>query len=165
MTDVDHRRLLRVVMALPCPVLISGYASRLYAEMLKGWRHTTFQTMTRGARPATEWLWANFPEPVELHDYRYLGSGFRERERIKRKKQRWARRIEGMPILERQALLLALSETQEKMPSSFSSLPSLPAPTFEFGDATRFAPPLSFSASDFANCEEARNFCHVTGNQ
>jgi hypothetical protein len=31
----------------------------------------------------------NFPEPVALHDYRYLGEDFRQRERIKRKKQRW----------------------------------------------------------------------------
>jgi hypothetical protein len=36
--------------------------------------------------PRTEWLWFNFPEPIALHDYRYLGTGFRER--IKRKKQR-----------------------------------------------------------------------------
>ena len=35
-----------------------------------------------------EWLWMNYAEPAELHDLRYLGSNFREHERIKRKKTR-----------------------------------------------------------------------------
>jgi len=46
---------------------------------------------------------------VELHDYRYLGRGFRERERIKRKKQRWMERLVRMPRLERCAILAAAS--------------------------------------------------------
>ena len=32
----------------------------------------------------TEYLWCNYPAPMALHDYRYLGKDFRERERIKR---------------------------------------------------------------------------------
>ena len=32
-----------------------------------------------------EWLLMNYSAPVELHDYRYLGNTFRDRERIKRK--------------------------------------------------------------------------------
>ena len=43
--------------------------------------------MTRGGRLATEWVWMNYPEPIALHDYRYLGEDFREREPIKRKKR------------------------------------------------------------------------------
>jgi DNA adenine methylase len=34
---------------------------------------------------------------LALHDYRYLGEDFRERERIKRKKQRWTDRLERLP--------------------------------------------------------------------
>jgi hypothetical protein len=45
-----------------------------------------------------------------LHDYRYLGEDFRERERIKRKKQRWVNRLHTMPTLERRALLNAITE-------------------------------------------------------
>jgi hypothetical protein len=92
-------------------VVISGYWSSLYATMLEDWNKASFQTMTRGGRPATEWLWFNFPRPVELHDYRFLGQNFRERERIKRKKMRWTNRLRTMPVLERQALLLAIAET------------------------------------------------------
>lgn len=69
--------------------------------------------MTRGGSPATEWLWSNFVPPAQLHDYRYVGHTFRERERIKRKTQRWKARLLKMPALERQALLVALAEVTE----------------------------------------------------
>jgi hypothetical protein len=111
MTAVDHRRLLRAIRRLPCMVMISGYWSSLYADFLKGWQSIHFESMTRGGHTATEWLWFNFPEPVELHDYRYLGTNFRERERIKRKKSRWVGRLTTMPILERRALLSAITDT------------------------------------------------------
>lgn len=88
--------------------MISGYWSELYAQTLKDWRTLSFPGVTRGG-PAREYLWTNFPEPVELHDYRYLGAGFRERERIKRKKQRWAEKLRKMPLLERLALLAAVN--------------------------------------------------------
>lgn len=108
MTDDAHQRLLRCILEIPAMVMISGYESDLYKEALAGWNVVTFQSMTRGGYPKTEWLWFNFPRPTALHDYRYLGSNFRERERIKRKKQRWTARLSGMPLLERQALLSAM---------------------------------------------------------
>ena len=43
-------------------------------------------------------------------DYRYLGKDFRERERLKRMKARWVKRLEKMPLLQRQALLAALAQ-------------------------------------------------------
>lgn len=108
MTDAQHADLLDVLKQLPCMVMLSGYASKLYTQKLKGWNSTSFQAMTRSGHMATEWLWTNFPEPVALHDYRYLGEGFRERERIKRKKTRWVKRLERMPMLEKRALLSAI---------------------------------------------------------
>jgi DNA adenine methylase len=110
MDDRQHRALLDIITVLPCRVMISGYWTKLYAEALDGWNSVSFQAMTRAGRPATEWLWFNFPEPVALHDYRYLGEDFRERERIKRKKQRWVNRLHIMPTLERRALLNAITE-------------------------------------------------------
>jgi len=108
--DSDHQRLLAILTRLDCPVLLSGYWSEMYGRHLRGWRAVNFQAMTRAGKPATEWLWMNFPEPVELHDYRYLGEGFRERERIKRKVSRWKARLAAMPTLERRALSAALAE-------------------------------------------------------
>ena len=115
MPDVDHRCLLRCCRDLAASgvmVMISGYWSEMYAGILADWNVIQFEAMTRGGWTATEWLWFSFPPPVELHDYRYLGENFRERERIKRKKQRWTARLARMPVLERQALFAALEETQ-----------------------------------------------------
>jgi DNA adenine methylase len=122
MTEADHVRLLALIRELPCMVMISGYWSELYASELAGWRTISFQAVTHGGSLATEWLWMNYPEPAELHDYQYLGESFRERERIKRKISRWVSRLERMPILERRALSAALAKV---------------------GDASRLDPPSS----------------------
>lgn len=109
-TFEEHARLLDIITTLPCMVMISGYWSELYADRLKGWRSASYQAQTRGGHPATEWVWMNFPAPLELHDYRYLGRSFRERERIKRQQLRWKNRIQRMPDLERHAILAAIDE-------------------------------------------------------
>lgn len=107
MTDADHVRFLTVLQSLRCMVQVSGYWSPLYAEMLEGWRLIRFQAMTRGGL-REECLWMNYPAPTVLHDYRFLGAGFRERERIRRKVIRWTARIAGLPELERMALLSSM---------------------------------------------------------
>jgi hypothetical protein len=109
MTNAQHAELLRVLKGLKCRVMISGYWTRLYHLELTSWNVARFEAMTRGGRTATEYLWFNFPEPLALHDYRYLGEDFRERERIKRKKLRWVKRLERMPMLERRCLLEAIA--------------------------------------------------------
>ena len=106
---VQHRQLLRVLRLLPCMVAISGYWSSLYGEMLAAWRTISFQTTTRGGGVVREWLWMNYPEPTQLHDYSYLGNNFRERERIKRIKMRWSARLARMDRLERYAVMAALA--------------------------------------------------------
>lgn len=116
MTPAEHLELLDCLKALPCKVMISGYHSDLYEQALVGWYTETFQAMTRGGQMATEWVWMNYPAPVALHDYSYLGDNFRERERIKRKKQRWAAKWANLPRLERQAILSAIAEVNEGGP-------------------------------------------------
>lgn len=110
MSDVDHRRLLRCIRKIPAMVIISGYWTALYAEMLQGWNHSTFQTTNRAGHLTEEHLWFNYPLPIELHDYRFLGTNFRERERIKRKRARWSAKLSKMPMLERQTIIGALAE-------------------------------------------------------
>lgn len=108
-TDRQHVELLDVLKKLPCMVMISGYESNLYSESLKKWNTLSFQAKTRQGM-ATEWLWMNYVPPTQLHDYRYLGENFRERERIQRKKKRWTEKLSKMPLLERRALLAVLHE-------------------------------------------------------
>lgn len=109
MTAVDHRQLLRVAIALPCKVMISGYPSRLYDELLEGWRRRDIYVTGRAGRHL-ECLWMNYAPPTELHDYRHLGVNFRERERIRRRQRRWCKQLAALPVLERKAMLSTLAE-------------------------------------------------------
>jgi len=105
----DHQAFLDLVVELPCSVLVSGYWSKLYAARLAGWSTDHFPTGTRGG-PAEEWLWANYPRPDELHDYRYLGATWPERWRIRKRQRNWMRALSRMPALERRAMLAAIVE-------------------------------------------------------
>ena len=105
----QHEKLLAVLKSLPCMVAVSGYWSSLYESSLQGWRSISFNAKTR-AGVAREWLWMNYPEPVELHDYSYLGQNFREREKITRQKKRWRARLLRMDKLQRYALLSSIAE-------------------------------------------------------
>ena len=106
----DHESLLEVLCSLRCYAMVSGYACALYDQALRGWTRIDYPIVTRGGDTRTESLWMNFEPPVALHDYRYLGQDFRERERIKRKAARWKTNLSAMPALERQAILSALRE-------------------------------------------------------
>ena len=104
--DAGHRRLLAHLKMLPAAVILSGYPSALYDAELGGWRTTTFQTMTRGG-VRTEKLWMNFPAG-DVAWHRHAGRNFTDRQRIKRKAQRWAANFRRLPAGERAAILAAL---------------------------------------------------------
>jgi DNA adenine methylase len=107
-----HREMLGQVVDLPCNLMICHYAHPLYLELLAGWHIERMISSTRGG-PREELVFCNFdPAAVERHDVRFLGNNYRERERIKRKKQRWARRLAAMPAGERQAVREALEEIE-----------------------------------------------------
>lgn len=103
-SDTDHERLLRLVVTLPCQIMISGYANPQYNEALTGWRHFTFQAKAHdGLRE--ESVWINYPPPSVLHDARFCGSTFRERQTIKRRRERLRSKIAALPAVERAELL------------------------------------------------------------
>jgi DNA adenine methylase len=116
----EHEDLLISLKHLPCMVMISGYWSELYGRILAGWRTVQIPTVKRNGEPAVEWLWCNFPEPVQLHDYRFVGQGYRERERIKKKMRRWTAKLRAMPALERSALFWAMSQLRPSPPDLVS---------------------------------------------
>lgn len=103
-TREDHLRLLAVLKALPCMVILSGYWSNLYAVELSHWRTEQIPTTNRRGKRVIEWLWCNFRVPTELHDPRFVGKDRRERWRITAKLRRWKRRLSQMPPLERQKI-------------------------------------------------------------
>lgn len=73
----------------------------------------TYQARTRGGTMATEWLWMNYPEPTELHDYRYLGDNFRQRERFNRIRRNMLAKLERMEQIERFAILASIAEYRD----------------------------------------------------
>ena len=102
----QHIELLKVIKNLPCNVILSGYQSTLYSKELQDWHLKTFQAATSNG-VAIECVWMNYPPPLELHDYRYMGRNFRERERINNKKKRWIKRLDKMSARDRDVLLNA----------------------------------------------------------
>jgi hypothetical protein len=102
--EADHLRLLKLLRSLPCNVVISGYPSNLYDTQLTGWGTEVFLAKTHtGLR--TEKLWFNFPRPMRLHDDRYLGANFRERETVKRRLQRLKNRLSSLSPQEQYCIL------------------------------------------------------------
>ena len=66
--------------------------------------------MTRGG-PRTEKLWYNF-DIDRRHWSSYAGKNFTDRQRIKRKAQRWAMKYRALPNEERLAVLAAIMEEE-----------------------------------------------------
>jgi DNA adenine methylase len=102
-TEKEHVSLLAFLLTLPCKVLISGYPSSLYDQMLKGWNIHTFEAKSH-TELREECIWYNFPTPTELHDNRFIGNNFREREKVKRRQSNLKRKINDLPIQEKNAL-------------------------------------------------------------
>lgn len=115
MTDQQHVELLAVFLQLsaakiPAKVMIAGYRSAMYDEALSDWMRIDYEVMTRGGK-RIESLWLNYEPPAIPAELTYLGENFRERERIKRKKARWKKKLEGLPIAERHAIMEVLTES------------------------------------------------------
>jgi len=100
MTDVDHVELLTLLKEMKCRILLSGYPCEIYGRALRSWRCMRYRTRTRG-KTVTECLWANFPEPDVLHDWRYAGHTYRQRLSLKRLAARWLARLDAMPARKR----------------------------------------------------------------
>lgn len=104
MDKLDHIKLLTVAGSVQADIMFSHYPCHLYDSFLKGWNTYKFTCQTRNGS-ATEKLYYNYDKPSQLHDYRYLGENFRERERIKGIVHRNTSKIKRMPAAERNALI------------------------------------------------------------
>jgi DNA adenine methylase len=104
--EQDHVKLLELLKGLPCPVILSGYPSSLYDELLPDWRVLELQVMNQGG-VRTEKLWFNFT-PDRVHWPRFAGKNFTDRQRIKRKAETWGKRYQALPPAERLAVLSSM---------------------------------------------------------
>jgi DNA adenine methylase len=64
MTDDDHKKMLKEILASRAKIMISGYASALYNDMLSGWTKKEFQSHAEMGKKRTEVVWMNY-EPVK----------------------------------------------------------------------------------------------------
>lgn len=124
MTQEEHQKLLHVLTSLEAMVMVSGYQSELYCRQLNGWRMETKWTVTRGGTRVQECLWMNFAPPIFLHDTRFIGSDFTDRQGAKRKIARWKNRFARMEAQERFAILEALTAMVDDGPSQLKIPPS-----------------------------------------
>ena len=60
MNDEDHIRLLQLFIEHPGPVLLSGYESEIYNDLLSGWTKKCKDTRKESGIAATEILWMNY---------------------------------------------------------------------------------------------------------
>ena len=109
-TKQDHVALLELLKSLPCHIILSGYPSLLYDDLLGDWRTIELQAMTRGG-PRTEKLWFNY-DIDRMYWAGYAGKNFTDRQRIKRKAQRWGQKYRALPNAERLAVLAAIMEEE-----------------------------------------------------
>ncbi len=112
MTDEDHVKLLATLnwldLQTSANIMVHHYPCEMYADALADWRTWTYRATTRRGT-AVEQVWCNYREPTALHDTRHLGRDKRQREAIRRRRQRWRDRLDRLDPLERQALLDGLA--------------------------------------------------------
>ena len=68
--------------------------------MLSNWNKISFQSKTRRGM-ATETVYFNYEPPIRLHDYRYFGDNFKQREHYKLKRNRLVAKFAKMSEQER----------------------------------------------------------------
>ncbi len=112
-TVEDHEKLIDCLLQKRCRVMISGYESDLYLSLLSGWTRISFSAKTHsGVRQENVWL--NYEPPSRLHDPRHLGSGFREREIIRRRRSRLHEHIQRISPAEKYELFTWLQSQLEE---------------------------------------------------
>lgn len=65
MSEQDHVSLLEALLQHKGSVILSGYPSDLYAEMLKGWNMISQKSYNQNADRRTECIWCNFELPQQ----------------------------------------------------------------------------------------------------
>ena len=105
-SEQDHVQLLGLLRQLPCQVMLSGYSSQLYDDLIGDWNSISVKVMNQ-AGVVYEKVWFNF-EPGRVHWRRYAGRYANDRQRIKRRAETWSRCYRQMPPAERRAILSAI---------------------------------------------------------
>ena len=90
-------------------ILLCTLPNVTYEAALPDWHRVSYQNTTRGGA-VEEHLYVNRPANGVLQDYRYIGRDFTDRQRIKRKADRWVKGLQRLPEAERNAILSRIRE-------------------------------------------------------
>src|SRR5690606_9759875 len=108
MIDSDHVQLLTAALQMNCFIMIIHPKCELYDTYLKDWYKIEVKIRYNN-KTSIECLYMNY-KLDELQDYTYLGSDCWDRQRIKRKGERWVNKLLAMPELERQYIINKIKE-------------------------------------------------------
>ena len=106
----DHNRLIDVIGSSKTPIMISSYKNELYDNRLREWNRIDFSAVTRKGK-VTESVYINYDTAGKLHDYRYIGKDFREREKFRGIIFRNVSKINRLPDPVKSGLIDKLRET------------------------------------------------------
>ena len=104
LSDSDHVQLLNAVLQYSCNVMIIHPKCELYDTMLKSWRSVQIK-IRYNTKTSIECLYMNYPVPPELHTYSFIGKDCWDRQRINRKSAALIKKLENLPVHERNCLL------------------------------------------------------------
>lgn len=119
--DFEHKHLLQIIKTLPAAIMISTRQNELYDLVLHDWRKETFKTMGRQG-VCEEVIYMNYPIPSILHQYDYVGDGYVDRQRIKRKVTRFGNKIHQLPNYERHLFIQELIKNDSAAVKMFLEL-------------------------------------------
>lgn len=108
MSDSDHVQLLTAALQMTCNVMIIHPKCELYDTYLKDWYKVEVK-IRYNRKTSIECLYMNY-KIQELQDDSYLGTDCWDRQRIKRKAERWVNRLNSLPELERNYILNRIKE-------------------------------------------------------
>lgn len=104
MSMVDpHEQLLKTVVKKNLVSIITHPPHEIYEYYLKDWHKIPFIQQGH-IKPFNDCIWLNYT-PGKLLTYKFLGVDFTDRQRIKRKINRWVNKLNSLPILERNAIV------------------------------------------------------------
>lgn len=108
MTDEEHIELLQLAKQFQGFVMICSNENPIYQEALeKQWRKKVI-TVNYHGQMVEEVLWFNYPKPTELLSYEFAGDNFTDRQRIKRKANRWIENLRSMDPIDRNVILSSI---------------------------------------------------------
>lgn len=72
MMDADHEEMLLKALESKAKIMISGYASDMYDDYLRGWSRLELKSCAENGRPRTEVVWMNYESDGQMDIFDFL---------------------------------------------------------------------------------------------